>query len=430
MSATTDPGARVTPTATGFVWLWRLRWVAVASQALAVGVSARWLPVPLDLPVLTACVGFTATSNLAILALRRWWGRAGVRACAALLALDTVALTLMLGAAGGAHNPFTSFYLLHVALAALLLPMRWMMVVMGLTATGFSFLYAGGPEWCGLDVATGGIPADLHFQGMFVALGATSASIAYFVGRLQADLRRLEAAELGNRLRLARQERFAGLATLAAGVAHELATPLSTVAVVSRELERTACTQCLNGACRDDARLIRAEVDRCRAILDRLDAESTDEHGDAHDPIPLGGLAAELASHLSAAHGARLRVTVGGAEAELRVPRAALLQALAVMIKNACEADGSGAVVRLAVRTEAGFWCFRVEDQGPGFPEAALERVGEPYFTTKPVGEGRGLGLYIVRMFAERLGGDVRFWSGSGGAVELRFPVRRGGAHG
>jgi two-component system sensor histidine kinase RegB len=221
-----------------------------------------------------------------------------------------------------------------------------------------------------------------------------------------------------------REERFASLATLAAGVAHELATPLGTIAVVSRELEHTACNQCLSHTCRDDARLIRAEIDRCRTIIDRLNADSTAGIGDVPVALPLAQLSAELRPFLSSAHAARLHVALSPSTGDvLHLPKSALLQSLAVLVKNACEADTSGHPVLLRVESAGGHLAFVVEDRGPGITAAVSSRLGEPFFTTKPVGQGMGLGLYIARMFAERLRGRLELRPGSGGGTTARLTL-------
>jgi two-component system sensor histidine kinase RegB len=314
------------------------------------------------------------------------------------------------------QNPFTSFYLLHVTLAALLLPATSTLGIVALITSGYTWLYFGGPAWFGLAPFAGGtISPELHAHGMFVAIGLTSVCIAYFVGRTQDALRSSE-------LRLTRRERFAGLATLAAGVAHELATPLGTIAVVSRELERTACTQCLNSACRDDARLIRSETDRCRLIIDRLNADSTAGIGDAAEPLRLAHLAAELTPFLTAAHAGRLHFPLPPAgDANFLAPKNALLQSLAVLVKNACEADLTGRPVILSVELDATTVRFSVHDSGPGIAPDHTTRLGEPFFTTKPPGQGMGLGLYIARMFAERLHGRLDLLPAPAGGTVARL---------
>lgn len=393
----------------GLFWIIRLRWVALPAQSATIAIAAFTNQVSLRLPFLLAGLAVTAITNLAAHFGRSWLQPRALGWCGALLALDTVTLTVLLHGSGGAGNPFTTFYLLHITLAALLLPQRLTLWTIATASIGFTTLHLGAPS--------AAIPSELQAPGQLAALGLTGVCLAYFVGRMQDSLR-------DSQLRLVRQERFAGLATLAAGVAHELATPLGTIAVVSRELERTACTQCLNHSCRDDARLIRSETDRCRLIIDRLNADSTTGVGDAPESVGLAHLAAELTPLLSAPHAARLRFQPPTRRnSQLVVSRQALLQSLAVLVKNACEADEAGRPVLLRIEDRDLAVTFSVEDSGPGLAPEATARLGEPFFTTKPPGQGMGLGLYIARMFAERLHGSLELHALPAGGTAARLTL-------
>ena len=409
-------------------WLRKLRWFALLSQAVTIGLTEWVFPVPLYLPGLLACLLFDAGLTLFIRqqapalspqAARVW--------CGALLVTYTLTLTLMLHWAGGAHNPFTSFYLLHIALAAMMLPWGFALGLTALSVAAYATLYGGTLEVCGLGPSLIGIPTELHFQGMVVAIGLTGASLVWFIGGLRTDLRQREAELRLSRERLAREERFSGLATLAAGVAHELATPLGTIAIVCRELEHTIGSTCPKANCLEDAHLIRQEVDRCRAIIDRLNADAAGDLGAEAELIALASIPSLLHDEISAEIGARIHCTVAPALAEctIEVPRWPLIQALGVLLKNAAEADPTGRAVSLQITPwlEAGFEgvAFIVSDQGTGIAPAIAERVGEPFLTTKPPGQGMGLGLYIVRLFAERLRGKLEFGAPAGGGCHVRL---------
>jgi len=400
-------------------WLIRLRWVAFAGQSFSLWFAWRWLPVPLDLPLIAAGLATTAITNLALTALRPHLTAVTTDACGVVLALDTCTLTLMLHASGGANHPFAAFYLLHLTLAALLLVPRWVvgqlvLCLGGLAWLNFAPMNRPTPAWPA-------VPVELHYEGLLIALGLTGTGIAYFVSRVQADLQRSTAALRESQARWSRHERFAGLATLAAGVAHELATPLGTIAVISREMERHARNHCLSEACREDSRLIRTEVDRCRDIIARLNRESI---GGETETLELTSLGAGIAAILSPAHAARLRIAAPPPGSFLRAPRPALLQSLTTLVKNACEADPAGGPVELQIQPSGPEVTFTVRDQGAGMDATTATRIGEPFFTTKEPGQGLGLGLYIVRMFAERLHGRLEIQSspGTGTVVQLVLP--------
>jgi two-component system sensor histidine kinase RegB len=412
-------------------WLWHLRWFAFAGQATTVLITAFFLPIPLFLPGLVGVLAFDLVLTCLVgLFLRHFSEAQAIRWCFILLCADTVALTLLLHWSGGAHNPFTSFYFLHIALAAILLSRFRALIVAGLSVVGYGLLHQRVLEMCGLGTTWGGIPEDLHHRGMVVALVLTGGSLAWFVGGLRADLRQREEELRLSREKLAREERFSGIATLAAGVAHELATPLGTIALVCRELERTTASgSCAARGCGEDMRLIREQVDRCRAIIDRLNADSDADLGAEPEPLRIDSLPALLAPELAPEVARRLRWTLapGSSGLVLHAPRTPLLQALGVLLKNATEADPSGAPVELAVALAndpaSPVICLSVRDSGPGLAPQIAAHVGEPFLTTKAPGQGMGLGLYIVRLFAERRRGRLDIFPRPHGGTEARLSL-------
>jgi two-component system, sensor histidine kinase RegB len=383
----------------GLAWLVRLRWFAVASQALTVLVAERLLHMPLSTGRLYAIVATTASSNLlCALWLRR---RPEVRegALAALMAFDFVLLTALLHAAGGPSNPFTVLYLVHIALAAIVLRPSYAWALAALAAGCFAALFAlpGQPRSMHAHHASHG-PAEmnLHLQGMWFAFAVAAFVIAYFVTRVTHDLelQRREAALA--QARALRNEKLASLATLAAGAAHELATPLATIAVVAKELER----ELSDGSSAEDARLIRAEVDRCKHILEQMATDAGESAGEAFHEVSLEALVEQSLEGLAD----RSRVIVERtATSQLKVPRSVLSRALRGLVRNALQASTSPVTLRVEQRGDEVF--FEVRDQGTGMAPEVLANVGEPFFTTKPAGQGMGLGVFLARALCDRLGG-------------------------
>jgi two-component system sensor histidine kinase RegB len=262
----------------------------------------------------------------------------------------------------------------------------------------------------------------MHMQGMWFAFAVAACFISYFVTRVRQSLEQRE-AELRRAHALASQgEKLASLATLATGAAHELSTPLSTIAVIAKELER-ALAEGADGP-RNDARLIRREVDRCREILQRMAADSGSGEGDVLG-VRVRDLLAAVVDGLPHVQRVRLNITPAAADSVLHAPALATAQALRGVLKNALQASGEDAHIDVQAQLVQGQCRISVRDFGAGMSDDVLTRAGEPFFTTKEPGEGMGLGLFLTRAVFERAGGQVVLESkpGQGTTALLTLPI-------
>jgi len=424
-----------TPTATHqtavtLAWLVRLRWGSVVAQAVTVlvgvlGLGAEWRPSA------GGVVVFTAASNLALLAATRAHRPGGARLIGGVLVFDTVSLTALLFLCGGPSNPFSTLYLVYVTLAALALGIRWASAVVASAALGYALLFLAGDQTAAMaHMHHDGSAFSTHLQAMWVAFTVTAALIAFFVARVAGALRERDQQLAVARDVATRAEKLASLSTLAAGAAHELGTPLGTIAVASTELERAlAQAPELSGLC-EDVRLIRAEVERCRDILQQMSGRSGEAMGEVPESVAVDALVTEVRRRAcSSGPGSpsnELCVDVEDAvPARLDLPVRGLVQSLRSLLQNAWDAGGAGQQVRLRVRRDQGLVLFEVEDGGAGMDPATLERVGEPFFTTKPPGRGMGLGFFLARTFAERWHGSLTLQSdpGRGTRAVLALPL-------
>ena len=404
-----------------FSWLVTLRWGAFLGQLVTIVAVDRWMGIALPLRPLALVLGFGAATNVAC---ALWARRAVVHEwmLAAVMLLDVGLLTAVLYLTGGPFNPFSFLYLVNIALGAVTLAPAWTWTLVSVSLLCFGGLFfAHVPLPLDHDHAH---PISMHVQGMWVAYGVAAAFIVYFIQRVRRALAERD-AELGAaRNAAARHERLASLATLAAGAAHELATPLSTIAVVAKELERALGNGGPASPTVEDARLIREQVERCRAILGQMAADAGETTGEVVAPVAVATLVAAASRDLAGRERVRCDTGAVAPAAAVRVPARALAQALRGVLKNALEASPAGAEVVVRVSAAGTHWRMAVEDRGTGMTHDVLARAGEPFFTTKD-GGGMGLGLFLARVVLERVGGALELDSavGRGTTATLVLPA-------
>ena len=410
-------------------WLLTLRWWAIVCQALLVLAAAYWLAL-LERPgSLLVLIAFGATSNAAASHFRPWLrGRLAKVAVAVLMGSDVLLLTALLWLSGGPQNPFSFLYLVNIALGAVVLPQAWTWVLAAVSIACFGGLFLAEPQ--GLrPLSEHSDHFRVHMQGMWLAMVCTAVFIAYFVTRVTRELSVQDAQLRKARESAQRSERVASLARMAAGAAHELATPLSTIAVVSRELQRL-----LEGAQEEDAAAdaatIRKQVDRCQHILSQMAAQAGQTVGESPRQTSLATLAQQALESLPPAAQQAIRLDVPAGAQSVHVPANALVQSVSALLSNALDASGDQAAVELCLAVEGPRLTIRVTDEGVGMDASTLERATEPFFTQKAPGRGMGLGLFVVRELCENLGGEFRLRShrGRGTVATMSIPVGSGGS--
>lgn len=405
-------------------WLIRLRWVAVVGQVSTIAFVVAVLDVGLQTGALLSIAGLTAGSNALLWALHRWYSSGDATdeeastdpgILFAVMLFDVASLTALLFFSGGPSNPCALFYFVNLALSAVALPSRYVWAVLGATVLGFSslFLVHVPVEELREPAGTGGLlqhsPLSLYQIGLLGSFAVGSGIVVYFVTRLHVELQRIddELHEAGAREE--RMQRLESLATLAAGAGHELASPLSTIAVVTKELARTLEREKASPDVLADVDLIRTELQRCRTILDRMSGRVGQQVGETERRLTAAELVAKALTELSDfARGSIDVAWEGDAErSRLRVPLVATAQALRVPLQNALDAAPAGGRVTVTLRRVGMRLQFQVRDQGRGIAPQNLARVGEPFFTTKEPGSGMGLGVYLARSVLERMQGTL-----------------------
>ena len=325
--------------------------------------------------------------------------------------LDTVCLTFLLMLSGGPTNPFSLLYLVHITLSAIILTKRWTWVLGALSTLCFGLLFRIYRPIPALDMHHPADGTNLHLTGMWIGFGVAAFLVALFSGKISELLRQHENSLLRMQFELAKRDRLASLGTLAAGAAHELNTPLGTIAVVARELELFATNTARDEAIAEDSRLIRTEVDRCREILWRMSVQGAQPAAQASESVDAGEILDDVCREIQQPDRLRVELASLGQAAPLTIPRRAVAQALIALTRNALEASAPDSVVHVIARQSGEHFEFLVSDHGKGMSPNTLRRIGEPFFTTKEPGKGMGLGTFLVRTLAEQLGGRLTFES-------------------
>lgn len=405
----TDERAR----ATGANWLARMRWGALAIQALSIAVASEVLDVPLPLGPMWALVAIGTLSNVWLASRKERAGNLGN-----FVILDVALLTGLLYLSGGPTNPFSVIYVVYIAMSAVMLPPRWTWTVAALSILSFAALFLLRMPDEDLGHMEHGAGFQAHLYGMFIALVLAAGLITYFVSQLSLGLRRRERALAEAEERSHRWSKLASIAGLAAGAAHELGTPLGTVAIAAKEIERRG--QILPGgdALIEDAQLIRAEVERCRAVLDRMAAAGGEHVGETPGPVEMAALFEKVRGRLSADQAARWETATDVASIE--APPEALAMMIENIVRNGFDACRSGRVSLDVKRLGDGGVELCFADEGVGMDERTAARAVEPFFTTKAAGDRMGLGLFLARTLVDSLDGRLAIESATGHGTTIR----------
>jgi two-component system, sensor histidine kinase RegB len=384
-------------------WLVTLRWGAVAGQlALVAGAQALWsLRIPL-VPV-AVILALEVSTNL-VARSRRFYAPVVLRV---LMVLDVVLFTVLLAFTGGPSNPFSFLSLIYIALAAVILPPQWTWLLALLSVAGYGVLFWVAPQVDHEQLM------QMHLRGMWLAYGVAAFFIVYFVHRVATALVEREAQLRESRARIERTQRLAALATLAAGAAHDLSTPLSTIAVIAKDLVVAPGAE-------GDVLLIREQVARCAQLLRHMAADVGATHGERPEAVPLTKL---IEAATVALPGAERIEASSVAQLAVTGPPRALAQALRSLMSNALQASSSA--VQVQVHQGPVENVIEVRDSGPGMTQETLHRAGEPFFTTKAPGAGTGLGLFLARAVLEQLHGRLELVSAPGQGTRARMVLPR-----
>jgi len=392
----------------------RLRWLAVAGQSAAVLGVNLLLGFPLPLGFCLAAIALSAWLNIFLTIRWRKSVRLQPSQAGMLLVYDVLQLAVLLYLTGGLQNPFAFLFLVPVTISATSLPITWTLGLGFLAfvcATFLAFDYLPLPWLPGAPLA---LP-NLYIGGMWVAIVCGVVFSAIYARRIAEEARQMSVALQAAEMVLARAQRLSALDGLAAAAAHELGTPLATIALVAKELKRELPAGGPHG---DDIDLLISQAGRCRDILSRL-ANREAETDEVFQRTKLSVMIEDLIAPL---RGSDVAIEVDAA-ADSRSPspepvlrrNPAIAYGLGNLLENAV--DFAVSRVRVEARWSATGIAITVSDDGPGFREDIFDRLGDPFVTTRPgygsdgidskQHEGMGLGFFIAKTLLERSGALV-----------------------
>lgn len=410
-----------------FAWLLKLRWGAILGQTLIFLLVTLALRIELaSLPFLGVIL-LTITSNLFLRLSQRTLLHHYHWATGCTLVLDIFLLTALLYFYGGSANPLSMMYLVHVTLAAMLLNIRWTWFLIALSSLCFTslFFYSVPVQELSMHHAHHHEePFSLHLQGMLLAFFLISTLLGYFLTRIKSALEAREHDVARLQQRRSHEQRLAALAALAAGAAHELNTPLGTIAIAAHELSRELAKNSPESPYREDVQLITQQVERCGEIIQNMSTHSGKQLGEMPASYSVQNIFAEVHSRFKESDQKQIVFQNASEENQITIPKHALLSSLHALIKNAIEASGANQAVDVKFETTDELLNFIVRDTGSGMSEETLEHLGEPFFTLKTPGAGLGLGVFLVQLFASQVGGTLSFHSrpGTGTTATLSIP--------
>ena len=407
----------------------RLRWLAALGQLAAIFIVAQGLE--FDVPVIpcVAIIGLAALLNLTLQIAFNPMQRLEPVYAAALLALNIVELAGLLFFTGGLQNPFSFLFLAPVLISATALPIR-LTIALGVLAVACAsalvFFHMPLP-WDSDDPL---VLPPIYLFGVWLSILLAIGVTSLYAFQVTEEARKLSNALAATELVLTREQHLTQIDGLAAAAAHELGTPLSTIFLISRELEKTVQG---NDHLAADLKTLREQAQRCRDILAKITQLSSS--GAPFDRMPLSTLIEEtVAPHRDFGVAIKVRLAVAATREPVGARNPAILYGVGNILENAVD------FARTTVEVNAWWNAETVEmiisDDGPGIAPDMLKRIGEPYLSRRPSADeaqnehsGLGLGVFIARTLLERTGAKVSFsnrtFPDHGAVVQIAWPRER-----
>jgi two-component system sensor histidine kinase RegB len=411
------PGRAIGAGRRNVLLLVQLRWLAVGGQLATILIVRFLLGVPLPLAPMLGALGLLAVINIA-LTVARGRGLVGDAQLFATLIVDVLCLTVQLYVSGGVENPFVSLYLLHVVLAAVLLPPWAGWALVGLTSGLFGWLAAAARPFA-LPPAYASQLSPPYVIASWFNYMLAAGLLTLFVTRIVHNLSERNTRLAALRQQAAEEEHIVRMGLLASGAAHELGTPLSSIAVMLGDWRKEPAitrSPALLGELDD----MRSEVMRCKEILGRILLASGEVRSDTLKRTTLGGFLSDIVEGWQRRPGITVEWHNRIVDEAPIVGDQALAQTIGNLFDNAVEAGAQRIVVEAG--RDGAMVELRVCDDGSGFAPAILENFGRPYQSTK-ARRGAGLGLFLAINVMRTLGGTISARNRARGGSEIRLTL-------
>ncbi|MBL8675460.1 MAG: ActS/PrrB/RegB family redox-sensitive histidine kinase, partial [Rhodospirillales bacterium] len=403
-----------------------IRWIAVTGQAFTAGLVHYGLEFTFPAIWVAAAIALSAAINLGFELSQPGSTRLNDREAAVFLGFDTLQLTFLLYLTGGVANPFMLLLLAPVAIAGSTLGARSVVVltVLSVACAGIISLVHRPLPWDGPPPV---LPT-IYLVALSSVLTLSIVLIAVYTWRVADEARKMGDALAAASAALAHEQRMASLGALAAAAAHELGSPLSTISVVTREMQREVE---VDDPLRADVDLLVDQSERCREILTRLTVDPAVDVSDAYSVVPVPALVESavapwaVGASVSVVYLAMPADELAPALPPVMVRGPEFVQGIANLAHNAM--GFAKREVTLTTRWSRDWVEIAVADDGPGFSEPLLEDVGSPFISTRRGVEGHmGLGTFIAKTLLERTGATVKFGNrpaaeGTGALVAVRW---------
>lgn len=401
-------------------YLLLIRLYSISGQVLAL--SYMYFYIGIHFPVKPVVWIITLLSIFTAYSWRRYRGLKQIteRIFVTQLMIDVCALSFLIYYTGGSINPFISFFILPIIFAAASLRPAYTFIITLVAIGSYSalmFLYV---PLDGVHIHQSG--TQIHLWGMWFGFILTASLVAYFVARISSTVRKQDRALAEAREEALRADRILALGTLAAGTAHELGTPLSTMAVITGEL--------LNDYQDDneltgELELLKEQIQRCKTILGRMSSDAGQSQADAGSKVRVDAYIQEIINNW--------RQTRSDIDFDIELkpsvetPEIIVDQTLTLAIINILNnaADASSRKIHIICSWNNSSMDIEVIDDGHGIKEQHQALVGKSIFSTKPSDQGLGIGLFLAETTLARMGGKISLnnHKDGGAHAEISIPL-------